>query len=61
MITTTLLNGTEFGIDESNNMFIGHQSAPQSRIYLGKATTQNFIHIIGYMKRLEIHMEQNHE
>ena len=61
MIIVTLPNGNEFGIDEANDMFIGRQNEPLSRIYLGKATTRNFTSILGYMKRLEIHMEQNHD
>lgn len=57
MIIITLPNDNEFGIDETNDMFIGRQNEPMSRIYLGKATVENFHRILGYMKQLEIHME----
>lgn len=57
MIIITLPNRNEFGIDENNDMFIGRYNEPMSRVYLGKATVQNFTRILGYMKQLEIHME----
>ena len=59
MITIICPDGNTFGIDENNYIFIGRQSEPLSRIYLGKATTQDFTRILGYMKQLQIHMEQN--
>ena len=57
MINITLPNGTKFGIDESNNMFIDYQNEPHSRIYFGEATTENFTHILEYIDQLEIHTE----
>lgn len=52
----TLGNGNEFGIDKDDEMFIGRISEPASRVYLGKATVQNFRRFIGNMERLQIHM-----
>lgn len=55
-ISITLGNGNEFGIDNEDDMFIGHLNAPSSRIYLGKATFQNFQQMIEHMEKLKIHM-----
>lgn len=55
-VCITLGDGNIFGIDNEDNMFIGRDSEPGSRIYLGKATVQNFNNLKGLMNRLQIHM-----
>ena len=55
-VAITLGDGNEFAIDKDDDMFIGRVSEPASRVYLGKATVQNFRRLIGNMERLQIHM-----
>lgn len=59
MIMITLANNNEFGIDNEDNMFIGRQNEPMSRVYLGKATVQNFRRLVGFMEKLQIHMHHD--
>jgi len=56
MIEVTLGNGVVFGIDADNDMFIAKDSEPGSRIYLGKATIQNFWRLKDNMDRLSVHL-----
>lgn len=59
MISITIANGNEFGIDESDQMFIGQVNHPETRIFLGKASVQNFRKLIGFMEKLQIHMHHD--
>lgn len=58
-VYVTLGKNNEFGIDSDDDMFIGRCSEPGSRVYLGKATVQNFNRLKQNMERLQIHMHHD--
>ncbi|ANJ20753.1 hypothetical protein HYO99_gp19 [Roseobacter phage RD-1410W1-01] len=58
-VLITLGDGNVFGIDDDDDMFIGRDSEPSSRIFLGKASVQNFNRLKANMERLQIHMHHD--